>query len=134
MSTMRQILGRWGESLAADYLEAKKYTILERNARTRYGEIDLVARQDVELEGNNHSTSAATTVFVEVKTRSSVTFGYPEESITVRKQAHLVAAAQAYLQEHAELEGDWRIDVIAIQRHPTGEQPSIVHFENAIQE
>lgn len=132
MSTRRQRLGRWGESMAADYLEAKNYTILERNVRTRYGEIDLVARHEVEVTGN--AKSAATTVFVEVKTRSTTTFGYPEESITVRKRAHLAAAAQAYLQEHAELEGDWRIDVIAIQRHRSGEQPSIIHFENAVQE
>lgn len=132
MRTNRQRLGRWGESLAADYLESKHYTILERNARTRYGEIDLVARQGVEARGNDKSS--ATTVFVEVKTRSTTTFGYPEESITARKRAHLAAAAQAYLLEHPELDGDWRIDVVAIERHPSGEQPSIMHFENAVQE
>jgi putative endonuclease len=132
MSKTRQKLGRWGESLAAKYLEAKEYTIVARNVRTRYGEIDLVARQEVEAGKRNQCV--ATTVFVEVKTRSTSTFGYPEESITVRKRAHMVAAAQAYLQEHAELEGDWRIDVIAIQRLPSGKQPSIMHFENAVQE
>ena len=132
MNTRRQKLGRWGESRAAEYLAAKQYTIVARNVRTRYGEIDLVARQEVEAGGS--SQCVATTVFVEVKTRSSVTFGYPEESITVQKRAHMVAAAQAYLQEHAELEGDWRIDVIAIQRHPSRGQPSIVHFENAVQD
>lgn len=132
MSKMRQKLGRWGESLAAGYLEAQGYSILARNARTPYGEIDLVARQEVDVGWSNQRVP--TTVFVEVKTRSSSTFGYPEESITVQKRAHMVAAAQAYLQEHAELACDWRIDVIAIQRHPSGKQPSILHFENAVQE
>jgi len=61
MSTSRQALGQWGESLAAHYLQQRGYTILARNVRTAYGEIDLVARQ---LE-----PPAAVTVFVEVKTR-----------------------------------------------------------------
>jgi putative endonuclease len=72
------------------------------------------------------------TVFVEVKTRSSTAYGLPEDSITPRKQAHLLAAAQAYLQAHPELEGDWRIDVIAVQRQPAHPKPVITHFENAI--
>jgi putative endonuclease len=131
MSTSKQALGRWGEARAAEYLIARGYAILERNARTPYGEIDLVAR----LDGSRSSDPrkpAPTTVFVEVKTRSSKTFGFPEESVTPRKQAHLLAAAQSYIQEHPQLEGDWRIDVIAIQRYPSKTQPTITHFENAV--
>jgi Holliday junction resolvase-like predicted endonuclease len=52
--------------------------------------------------------------------------------VTPRKQAHLYAAAQAYLQEHPELDGPWRIDVIAIQRPRRGQEPTIVHFEDAL--
>ncbi len=131
MSTPRQKLGKWGETLAADYLVSKGYTILERNARTAYGEIDLVARQEIKIPSDQNS-SPLITVFIEVKTRSTRTFGYPEESITARKQAHMLAAAQAYLQEHPELEGDWRIDVIAIQRYSSKQESAIVHFENAV--
>ena len=131
MKTPRQSLGRWGEALAADYLLKLGYSIIDRNARTPYGEIDLVARW---MEGGMVGISEArpVTVFVEVKTRSSHTYGLPEEAVTARKQAHLLAAAQAYLQQHPELVGDWRIDVIAIQRYHPAQAPTIRHFENAI--
>jgi putative endonuclease len=132
MSTARQALGRWGEARAAEYLAARGYAILERNARTPYGEIDLVVRVEEDARASDPPGPTPITVFVEVKTRSSKTFGFPEESVTLRKQAHLLAAAQSYIQEHPELEGDWRIDVIAIQRDRSKARPVITHFENAI--
>ena len=119
MKTARQALGMWGEDRAARYLEGEGYSLVERNARTMYGELDLVVRQGSAL------------VFVEVKTRSSTAFGRPEEAVTAQKQAHLLAAAQAYLLSHPDLEGEWRIDVIAIRRL-RGLEPEIVHFENAV--
>lgn len=118
--TWKQSLARWGEHLAADYLQKQGYTILESNARTAYGEIDLIARQQ------------NVTVFVEVKTRSSSAFGPPEAAITPRKREHLLASAQAYLQAHPQLDGDWRVDVIAIQRNQQATSPVITHFENAL--
>ncbi|MEW5873013.1 MAG: YraN family protein [Chloroflexota bacterium] len=124
MSRSRQNLGRWGETLAADYLQERGYTLVERNARTAFGEIDLVMRQP--------APTGPVTVFVEVKTRRSQAFGLPEEAITPRKQAHLLDSAQAYLQAHPELDGDWRIDVIAIQRSDAAAPPEIIHFENAV--
>lgn len=131
MSTSRQSLGRWGEAKAAEYLIAKGYDILERNTRTPYGEIDLIAslRSDsTSPEGINEETI----VFIEVKTRASKTFGFPEESITRKKQAHMLAAAQSYLQEHPDLIGGWRIDVIAIQHYSTVGEVVFKHFENVI--
>jgi putative endonuclease len=120
MSKDKRNLGLWGENVAAQYLARRGYTILDRNARTPYGEIDLVTqKQDV-------------IVFVEVKTRSSSSFGYPEEAMTSAKKAHFLAAAQAYLQAHPELDGDWRLDVIAVRRYPIGNRPGIHHFENAV--
>jgi putative endonuclease len=116
----RKKLGGWGESYAAQYLTEKGYTILERNVRTAHGEIDLVA---------DHQSVV---VFVEVKTRTSRSYGYPEESVTPSKQAHLLASAQAYLQSHPDLLGDWRIDVIAIERRAAEDQPVVAHFENAV--
>jgi putative endonuclease len=110
-------LGRWGEALAAEYLVQQGYTIVARNVRTPYGELDLVSRQgDV-------------TVFVEVKTRASATLGQPEISVTRRKQEHLLAAAQHYLLANPALDGAWRIDVVAIVRRRAA-PPEIVHFEN----
>ncbi len=135
MKTHNQALGNWGERAAADYLRQRGYTILACNARTPYGEIDLVARQELRQPGTleaGEGGPACATVFVEVKTRSSTAFGLPEESITRRKKAHLLSAVQAYLQAHPELDGDWRVDVISIQRLRPREAPVITHFENAI--
>jgi putative endonuclease len=116
----QQVIGKWGESLAADFLSEKGYKILARNVRTEYGEIDLiVTRGDV-------------LIFVEVKTRTSNEFGYPEDAITNKKKEHLLASAQAYLQNHSEFEGDWRIDVIAIWRKDRNAPQQIIHFENAL--
>lgn len=115
----RQSTGQWGEATAARYLVQKGYQIIERNVRTPYGEIDIVARQDQAV------------VFVEVKTRTSRKFGAPEVSVSARKQAHMIACAESYRQSHPLLDGEWRIDVIAIERQ-VDTSPRIVHFENAI--
>lgn len=119
MTTQKQVFGRWGEQTAASYLEANGYTILERNFHTTHGEIDIVA------------SKAGVLTFVEVKTRRSHTFAYPEDSVTQRKQAHMLSAAADYLQAHPESGESWQFDVVAIERK-LGGSPEIVHFENVI--
>ncbi len=131
--TYRQSLGRWGEQVAAAYLEAQGYAILERNFRTPYGEIDLVAQH--QPSASDEPTSQAeflVTVFVEVKTRTSSSFGLPEESVTAEKRTHLLASVEAYRQAHPDLSMDWRVDVIAIRRKPGEVEPELIHFENAL--
>lgn len=118
-------LGCWGEDLAAKYLTQQGYIIIGRNVRTPYGEIDLVARQD-------SPEQPPVTIFIEVKTRQSIALGPPEISVTPQKQARLLSAAQAYLLAHPELDGDWRVDVVAIRGSPRKSQPEIIHFINAI--
>ncbi len=115
--THNQAIGRWGEKAAAEYLQACGYEIVEKNARTPYGEIDLVARRD------------GVTVFVEVKARTSRRFGLPEEAITPRKRAHMFAAAEHYAGEH-EIDS-WQADVLAVEGVP-GKTPGIEHFENVL--
>jgi putative endonuclease len=115
----RHSLGQNGEDLAASFLEKKAYSILTKNFRTPYGEIDLIARQ------------ANTIIFIEVKTRKSQSLGPPEISITPRKIDHMRSAAEFYIQEYSEQASEWRIDVISIQLQ-ANEAPAIVHFENAI--
>ena len=129
MKTSAQRVGHWGEELAAGYLRQNGYTLLEQNARTPFGEIDLVAWQPPR---DKPSEGGASIVFVEVKTRRSTAFGLPEQAVTARKRAHMLAAAQSYLLAHPDLSGAWRIDVIAIRRARTDVPPEIVHFENAI--
>ena len=112
-----QRIGKWGEDIAAEYLTQHNYAIINRNVRTPYGEIDIIARQgDI-------------TIFIEVKTRTSNKMGLPEESITARKREHMLAAADHYTMEN-EID-HWQIDVIAIEGKP-GMQPVITYFENAI--
>jgi len=119
MSTSRQRTGRWGEDAAADYLNERGYTVHARNVRSAHGEIDIVASKEGLL------------VFVEVKTRRSHAFAYPEDSVTHRKQAYLLSAAEDYLQAHPESGDSWQFDVIAIEGKPGG-KASITHFENVI--
>lgn len=115
--THNQTIGRWGEDAAAQYLQEHGYEIVERNIRTPYGEIDIVARlEDV-------------TFFVEVKARTSRRFGLPEEAITPRKRAHMFAAGQHYAEVHRI--DTWQADVLAIEGVP-GVKPRIEHFENVL--
>lgn len=108
-------IGRWGEEVAAAYLSQKGYRIVERNVRTPYGEIDLVA----EIEG--------VTVFVEVKARTSRVYGLPEDALTLRKRRHMRAAADHYAAERG-IE-TWQCDAIAVEGAP-GLPPRLEHFEN----
>lgn len=117
MNAHNQKIGKWGEGIAVEYLEERGYSAIARNVRTPYGEIDIVASQD------------RLTIFVEVKTRTSKSFGPPEISVTPRKQEHMIAAAEHYAQEN-EID-HWQIDVIAIEGK-SGEKPAFTHFKNAI--
>ncbi len=118
--TRRQKVGQWGESAAAQYLERRGYTVLARNARTAYGEIDLVVR-----------ASGGDLVFVEVKTRTNTGFGFPEEAVDARKLQHLISSAQAYLLNLPGLvEEHWQIDVVAVLGRPGDDDVHFEHFEN----
>jgi len=115
----RRGLGRRGEEMAADHLARKGYQIVARNWRCEVGELDLVA-----VDGDRLA-------FVEVRTRRGRAMGTPEESITPAKQARLVELAWAYLQAH-DWEGDWRIDVVAIEMDRRGRLLRVDHYENAV--
>jgi putative endonuclease len=112
-----QRVGKWGEDAVAAYLAEHGYDIVARNARTPYGEIDIIVRQ------------SETTVFVEVKTLTSSRNFFPEQNVTTRKQAHMLACAEHYAAENAI--DHWQIDVVAVEGK-IGLEPKITHFENAI--
>src|ERR1041384_519690 len=94
----RRSVGQRGEDIAADYLRGKGYRVLQRNVRSRYGEIDIVAALGDCL------------VFVEVRT---VQTGHviPEESVGPRKQRQIGNLAIRYLQQIDKIDSDWRTDV-----------------------
>lgn len=103
MSDKRKQTGAMGERIACEYLRERGYKIVDQNYRTRGGEIDIIA----EGEGM--------TIFVEVKTRRSRTFGFPEEAIDRRKQLKIARTAENYLAVHHLYDVDYRIDSIGIE-------------------
>ena len=116
----RRDTGILGEKLAKDFLKKRGYRILETNYRCPEGEIDIVAKHKDSL------------VFVEVRTKTSLGFGSPEESITPAKQEKMRAAAFHYRQTHNNLPPLWRIDVVAVELNQKGEPSRIELIENAV--
>ena len=111
-------LGRAGEHIAARFLKKIGYRILRRNCRSRHGEIDLIARDGDAV------------VFVEVKTRSSRTWGDPETAVTPTKQRRMAHAAITFAEKHRLREHPLRLDVVAVLTE-AGHEPEIKHFKNA---
>ncbi len=118
-------LGKDGEDLAARLLEDDGYEIVARNWRAgRTGEIDIVARRSDPESGRD------VLVFVEVKTRASVRYGTPAESLTPEKQAKLLALAEKYLAENP-ANTDIRFDVVSILLDGRSSAPEVQHLQNA---
>jgi putative endonuclease len=112
-----QKVGKWGEETAVTFPNQHGYEVLARNARTPYGEIDIIAKL------------GEVTIFVEVKTLTSSKNFFPEQNVTARKREHMLACAECYAAEN-DID-HWQIDVIAVEGRQ-GMEPKITHFENAI--
>ena len=117
----RKDTGILGEKLAKDFLRKRGYRIRETNYRCSEGEIDLIAEDKDCL------------VFVEVRTKTSLEFGSPEESITPTKKKRLRTVASRYLQTHDNLPRLWRIDVVAIELDKRGKLSRIELIESAVE-
>ena len=102
MSLFRKLLGQEGEDRAAKFLIEQGYRILERNYRTKSGEIDLIALHKDEV------------VFVEVKTRTSDAFGAPELAVNPRKQRSMIKAALGYIKYKKLHQVPCRFDVVTV--------------------
>ena len=111
---MKKELGQRGENIAARYLKQQGYKILTRNYRSRHGEVDIICTQDRVI------------VFVEVKTRTGISFGSPEDSITRTKQEHIRKVALVYLESFPQPFNEMRFDVIGIIIE--GDKPRINHL------
>lgn len=94
--------GREGEDKACSYLKKLGYRIIERNFKTNFGEIDIVARHK------------KCTVFVEVKARKSDSFAMPEENVGLKKQRRIIKSAEVYLLERGLYETECRFDVVSL--------------------
>ena len=117
MTVERQEFGKSGEDRAADELERRGYAILARRYRTKHGEIDIVARD------------GETTVFVEVKARTTAEFGTAAEAVTRPKQRRLVSMAADYLARHRLHNVACRFDVVTIDG--VGESAVITVYRSA---
>ena len=117
----RHHLGRLGERLAAEHLERLGYEIVERNARTRHGELDLVA------------CDGRTLVFCEVKTRRAGRVAIPFEALGALKQAQVRRLAGAWLCEHPARPRapEVRFDAIGVTFDPSGHLLALDHIEGA---
>jgi putative endonuclease len=114
----KRALGRSGEEAAVHFLKKKNYKILERSYRWHRGEIDIIA------------SDRSTLVFVEVKTRKTDEFGFPEESVTASKQRQIRKIAEAYLQKKHLQEVECRFDVVSVVLQDQ-EGFEIQHIQNA---
>jgi len=113
-------LGKKGEQLAVDFLRSKNYDILERNYRFQKAEVDIIALQKDIL------------AIVEVKTRSSLDFGEPQDFVKPKQIKNLVAAVNEYIVEQ-DLEVEVRFDIIAIVKQNDNNAVTyhIEHLKNA---
>ena len=112
----KDVLGRSGEALAAEFLEAQGMRIVDRNWRCREGEIDIVA-----LDGD-------VLVIAEVKTRTSLAFGHPFEAVGAGKLARLHRLGAAWCRHHELRMPLRRVDVIAVLDDGVG-HPAVEHLK-----
>lgn len=110
-------LGKKGEKIAVNYLLANRYEILEENYRFSRAEVDIIAKKEEVL------------IFVEVKTRSNVSWGTPEQFVSPKKIELIMDAAYHYMEK---VNHDWeiRFDIIAITFSKTNEM-KLEHFKDA---
>jgi putative endonuclease len=109
---MRKVRGARGEDIAARYLEERGFQVIERNWNHRLGEIDLIVERAGEIR------------FIEVKLRRSMTYGYPEASITGLKLRHLGRAIECWMNTQAHPPERYQVDAVAIFA-PYGSIPAI---------
>ena len=110
-------LGMWGEELAAEYLQHKGYSILERDWKSGHRDLDIIATDDDIL------------VFVEVKTRRNRVFGEQEDAIDYKKLQNLRQAINYYVKSRR-INREFRLDVITAVGTPGGDRPEMSHIED----
>lgn len=108
--------GSIGENMAVEYLISKGYKILDRNYRTKIGEIDAIA------------IISGILVFVEVKSRTNINYGYPCEAVNWKKQDKILRSSFIYMKHKKLTKHQVRYDIIEVY---LSEKTKINHIENA---
>ncbi len=117
MKIYNKEVGKIAEEYAANYLEKKGYEIIERNWQIKFGEIDIICRDNNIL------------VFVEVKAKKTLVFGTPEEMFTRGKYTKVKRMATVYLKGR---EVPCRIDMVAVELAPDNRVLRLRHYENVV--
>jgi putative endonuclease len=111
-------LGKIGEEYALQYLISKGYKIIEQNWRAGRFELDIIAWHDSKI------------IFMEVKTRTGIQYGYPEESVDSNKEERIRKASSKYIYEHKH-SGEIQFDILAILVNEKQELLEVRHLEDA---
>ncbi|HHT63864.1 MAG: YraN family protein [Bacillota bacterium] len=119
MTFTRLATGKKGEDEAVKELLRRGYHIITRNYRCRFGEIDIIGEKNHQL------------VFIEVKTRTTLAFGLPQENVNYRKQTKIRRVAQMYLVETRQFHRDISFCVVAVQLNREGKIINIEVIEEA---
>jgi putative endonuclease len=107
-------LGKKGEEVAIRFLKKNGYQVIKRNYVCKMGEIDIIAKEKDTL------------VFIEVKTRTSTTFGPPQLAVNPKKQSQMSKVALNFLKEKRLGDVKARFDVVAILLGPRGEEIELI--------
>lgn len=121
MGKEKQVLGKWGEDQAKEYIKSLGYYILDENFRCPHGEVDLIAMDKEAL------------VFIEVKTRRSLSFGTPGQAVNLSKQKKYCKIAMHYIKEKRLFNCSLRFDIIEIMMLPHNQEGTINHIPDAFQ-
>lgn len=113
-------LGAFGEKAAAEYLIKNKYKIMDKNYKTRLGEIDIIAKDKNDI------------VFIEVKTRTNTKYGLPCEAVDFRKQHVICNVASLYILNKNLKRYNFRFDVVEVIVS-NDKVSSINHIKNAFE-
>lgn len=116
-----KIIGKIGENAASEHLKNNGYSILQRNFRTRYGEIDIIAKEGKSL------------VFVEVKARRGRNFGLPREAVDFYKQSRIKNVASLYVAMKKMNEENIRFDVVEVMMDECNNVKSICLIKDAFE-
>jgi len=120
LNNKKKVIGNLGEKLAVNFLKKHKHKILSKNFYSRFGEVDIISLDKKTKE----------LVFVEVKTRTSVNYSWPENAVNQNKKLKLAKTAKKYLQEHKiDIKTNYRFDIISIELNYGSRRAKITHFK-----
>lgn len=121
MYSLNKDIGAYGEDIAENYLQKLGYIVLDRNFRSKIGEIDLIGKDGDFI------------CFIEVKTRFGTPYGNPCEAVTFTKRLKIYKTAQMYIMKKRLAKFNFRFDVVEVILNPSNDTSSIKLIKDAFQ-